>query len=171
MKFRPYPSQEQLREIFTLRDNNTQPFLWKIKPSQSTKIGDVAGSLNKSDGYYVIKFGGIAYRLHRLVWIYHNGDIPDKMLVDHIDGNPLNNKIENLRLSTNSQNICNSKIPSTNTSGVKGVHWDKSNNKWRAQMKINHKTKNLGSFDTIEEAETVVIALRNNLHGEFARHE
>jgi hypothetical protein len=172
MKSNPHPLQERLHELFDYcEDNTSQPFMQKIRTSQRVKIGDVAGCMRKSDGYYVIRFGRIAYALHRLVWIYHNGDIPDGMLVDHVDGNKVNNRIENLRLATKSQNNHNSKIHSNNTSGIKGIFRDKSRNKWRAQLAINGKIKSVGSFDTIEEAEAAVIAARNNLHGDFARHE
>ena len=173
MKSRPHPSQERLRELFEYcEDNISQPFLWKIRSSYCIKIGDIAGSLrSKNRGYYTIRFGGIAYLLHRLVWIYHNGDIPDLMVIDHIDGDLSNNRIENLRLATYSANSQNRKINSTNTSGVKGVYWYKQYEKWKVQIMIDRKSKFLGYYNTIEEAEAAVIAARNNLHGDFARHE
>ena len=171
MKCKPHPSQEQLHELFTFRDHESQPFIWNITVSNRAKIGNVAGTLDVNNNYYIIKIDKIRYRLHRLVWIYHNGDIPNGMIVDHVDGNSLNNQIENLRLATQSQNQHNRKIPLTNTSGVKGVFWYKRNKKWAAQITINNKIKFIGRFDTIEEAEAAVIAARNNLHGEFARHE
>ena len=175
MKFKPYPSQEQLHELFEYcEDNISQPLIRKIITCNRVKIGDVAGCLNKSKtnaGYYAIKIYGKNHQLHRIVWIYHNGDIPDEMQVDHIDGNPLNNQIENLRLATQSQNNYNRKKQSNNTSGVKGVVWSKQMKKWRAQIRINNKDKFIGLFHTIEEAEAAVIAARKNLHGDFARHE
>jgi hypothetical protein len=172
MKSKPHPSQERLHELFEYcEDNISQPLVWKIIPSRSMKIGDVAGRLHSGTQYYLIQINKKQYRLHRLVWIYHNGDIPNEMIVDHIDGDTKNNRIENLRLATHSENLRNSKIRSTNTSGIKGVQWYKSRNKWRAQIRVDNKEKFLGYFDTIEEAETVAIAARNNIHGDFARHE
>jgi len=171
-KFKPHPSQEQLHELFEYREDNiSQLLIWKIKPSPRVKIGDVAGCFNKGDGYYQIGINLIDYKLHRLVWIYHNGDIPDGMQIDHIDGNSLNNLIENLRLATHGENQRNSKISSANTSGVKGLHWVKSRGKWRAQIYVDSKCIYLGHFDTKEGAEAAITAARNNLHGDFARHE
>ena len=170
MKSKPHPSQERLHEVFEYcEDNISKPFLWKIRPSRSMKIGDLAGCKDRK--YYMVDLDGRSYRLHRLVWIYHYGDIPDKMLVDHIDGNRLNNHIENLRLATNSQNLRNSKISSINTSGIKGVSWSKQMNKWTARIRVDGKRKFIGLFHTIEEAEAAIVAARNNLHGDFARHE
>ena len=171
MKFNPHPSQERLRELFEYRDNNTQPFLWNKNHRNNIKIGDVAGGIHAASGYYRVAINKKQYKLHRLVWIYHNGDIPNGMFVDHIDGDPSNNRIENLRLATNEQNLRNSKISPKNTSGVKGVSWDKSRKKWKAQIRTNYKIKSVGRFDTIEEAEAAIIIARNNLHGDFARHE
>jgi len=172
MKSKPYPSQEELHELFEYREDNiSQPLIWKIRPSRRVKIGDAAGCSNEcsetNKGYYAIRINGTNYQLQRLVWIYHNGDIPDVMQVDHIDGNKVNNRIENLRLATQSENNHNTKISSKNTSGVKGVSWSKQKKKWRAQIRINYKQKFIGLFDTIEEAEAAVIATRNNLHGDF----
>jgi hypothetical protein len=90
--------------------------------------------------------------------------------IDHIDGNPSNNKIENLREVTNSQNCKNSKISITNKSGVKNVHWNKENKKWRVQLTINGKTKCFGSYDNLDTAELVAQEARNKYHGEYARH-
>jgi hypothetical protein len=174
MKSKPliYPSQERIHELFEYREDNiSQPFLWKIKPNRfgRVNIGDVAGGIRKSDGYCRLKTDGQDYQLHRIVWIYHNGDIPDEMQVDHIDGNPLNNQIENLRLATISQNHYNRKKQSNNTSGIKGVRI--RNGKPVAEIKVNGKRVWLGAFNTLGEAEAAVIAARNNLHGEFTRHE
>ena len=170
MKSKPHPSQEQLHELFDYREDNiSQPLVWKIRPSNSVKIGDVAGSF-KIRGYFEIIVGKNSYKLHRFIWIYHYGDIPSGMLVDHIDGNKVNNCIENLRLATPTENLQNSKIRSNN-SGIKGVWWYKSRNRWRARIRICGKEFHVGYFHTKEEAEAAVIAAREKHHGEFARHE
>ena len=75
----------------------------------------------------------------------------------------------NLRAATASQNSCNSKKRSDNTSGVKGVSWDSSRRKWRARIEINGKTKLIGRFDDIQDAELDIRKARNDIHGEFAR--
>ena len=79
-------------------------------------------------------------------------------MVDHRDGNGLNNQRDNLRTCTNSQNLHNRGAQTNNTSGVKGVCWDKANNKWLGQLRVAGKNIKIGRFDTIEEAESAYIA-------------
>ncbi|WP_236523018.1 HNH endonuclease, partial [Escherichia coli] len=81
-----------------------------------------------------------------------NGEIPDGMIVDHIDGNTSNNSIKNLRLASKAESSFNKGMFKNNTSGVKGVYWDKRNKKWMAYGTINGKMKNLGRYSSIEDA-------------------
>jgi len=90
-------------------------------------------------------------------------------LIDHIDGNSENNKIENLRESNKSLNACNSKTPSHNTSGHKGVIWLKREKKWLAKVQINKKVMHLGTFTDIELACLVADEARILYHGTHAR--
>ena len=90
--------------------------------------------------------------------------------IDHIDGNPLNNKIENLRECTHQQNHFNERKPKNNTSGIKGVSFHKPTKKWRATVFLNYKQHYLGLFKDIKEAEKACIEFRNKHHGEFANH-
>jgi 23S rRNA G2069 N7-methylase RlmK/C1962 C5-methylase RlmI len=98
----------------------------------------------------------------------HNGAIDG--FIDHIDGNKTNNKIENLRLANNSQNLLNGKKPKNNKSGVKGVCFDKANNKWLAYGRLDGKTKFLGRFIDKSEAEKIVRQFRIDNHGQFMNH-
>jgi len=94
-------------------------------------------------------------RLHRYILNYYEKDFEP----DHIDGNGLNNKKENLRLITHQQNMMNQRIlPSNNTSGYIGVTRNKSNECWDAQIKINGKHIYLGSYINIEDA---ILARKN----------
>ena len=102
--------------------------------------------------------------------MYH-GHIDDTMQIDHIDGNPVNNRIENLRLVTRSQNQHNQKIPKNNTSGVKGVGWNKAKMKFKANLMKNNKNIHLGFYDTKEAAEKAITEAREKIHGEYARHK
>ena len=77
---------------------------------------------------------------------------PEGMETDHIDCNKLNNRRNNLRICTSSQNRWNRTAISTNTSGVKGVSWEKARNKWRVGITYRYKHHNLGRFDSIEDA-------------------
>ena len=107
--------------------------------------------------------------MHQLVFLYHNGYLTKGKEIDHIDGDRTNNRIENLREVTKAQNSFNRKYVD-NTSGFKGISWCNWRRKWVVQIMVDGRNKNLGRYDTIKEDIAVVIAGRNELHGEFARH-
>lgn len=108
-------------------------------------------------------------RLHRLILGRILGrDLLGSEYVDHIDGDPLNNRRSNLRVCTLAQNSHNAKRRKDNTSGYKGVYFDKSKKKWRAHIKLNNKRKMLGMFKTAEEAYERYCAAAKELFGEFA---
>lgn len=88
--------------------------------------------------------------LHQVIFLMHHGYIPD--YIDHADGNSINNRIENLRAATQSQNMGNSRAKKTNTSGYKGVTFRKDTNKWQASVMVNGKHISLGSHPTKEKA-------------------
>lgn len=93
---------------------------------------------------------------------------PEKLVVDHIDGNGLNNQKSNLRHCTHSQNHLNQGLQSNNTSGIKGVNFHKATNKWTAYIKVNGKKKHLGSFLTLEEAGKAREKAIKEVFGDFA---
>jgi predicted lipoprotein len=102
--------------------------------------------------------------------MYVKGEDPGKVMLDHIDGNPLNNRIENLRIASRETNLHNSKRRSDNTSGVKGVCFHKQTRKWRARVALNGVRHSLGAFDTLEQATGAIRFARVEMHGEFANH-
>ncbi len=104
--------------------------------------------------------------LHRVIM-----SAPQGAMVDHIDGNPLNNRKSNLRLATNAENQRNSKRRKDNTSGFKGVHLDKRKGLWRAQIKLNGTKRWLGYFGTPEEAHFAYCKASATIHGDFGRTE
>ena len=108
--------------------------------------------------------------VHRMVFERTHGKKPKGMQIDHINGNILDNRIENLRLATYAENQWNAKTRVDNKSGVKGVSWHKASQKWRAQIKQNKVLYDLGTHDTIEKAKEIVQKKRIQLHGEFTRH-
>jgi hypothetical protein len=151
---------EQLHNLFTY-DSNTGLLTWIVRPSRSVKIGDVAGNINKF-GYSTIGIKGHVYKTHRLVWLYVTGNWP-KGLIDHINGVKSDNRFENLRdvgADGNSQNV--RKPNKRNKSGFMGVIWFQ--NKWRASMTVNSKTKWLGDYATPEEAHRVYIEAKRKHH-------
>ena len=102
--------------------------------------------------------------IHRFLLNLETGD---KRVVDHINHNPLDNRKDNLRICTNKENVCNSKIAKTNKSGVKGVYWDVDRNKWSAQIRVDNKTKALGRFTNMEDAIKVRKEAEELYQGEF----
>jgi hypothetical protein len=120
----------------------------------------------RSDGYIVIPFkvNGKIFRfnLHRIVYWLHNPDwdifnTHRDNFIDHIDGNPSNNNIENLRVVTNQQN-------QWNQTRAKGYSWDKIHKKWRASISINKKTKYLGLFELEEDAHKAYLDAKEKYH-------
>lgn len=94
---------------------------------------------------------------------------PSGMVVDHINGNKLDNRKENLRVCTQSQNSMNRRLFSKNSSGHKGVSWCKTKRKWQAQIMLNGKQKTIGRFHNIEDAILAYKKASQELFGEFAR--
>jgi hypothetical protein len=119
--------------------------------------GSVAGNLNPGNGYWRVAYKGKVYQLSRLIWSYHNGEIPKGLYIDHINRNPLDNRIENLRLCTPTQNEYNKPR--------KGYRFEAG--KWRARIKINGKNKHLGMFDTEEQAKEFYDLAAELVHGEY----
>jgi len=139
---------------------------WSEVTSNRIKKDTIAGSLTEH-GYKFISINKKRVYVHRLIFFIFNGYYPK--YVDHINGNKSDNRIENLRECTNSQNVANRNKLSTNKSGFKGVHFVKSNGKWRAQITIDSKPKHLGYFSNPEEANEAYRIEYKNHFKEFAR--
>ena len=141
----------------------------RMKQWRSKFAGKPAGTIGLS-GYNVVKVFGKLHRVHRVIWEMHYGQIPNGFQIDHINGVRNDNRIENLRLATPSQNNFNMKTPKHNTSGIKGVSWSRSTNKWKAQIKASgHNVRHIGYYNTREEAKSAYDKYVIMLHGEFAR--
>lgn len=122
--------------------------------------------LSVSDKTNQVYLSGRSYMVHRVIWCHVYGEWPEKNLViDHINGDEKDNRIQNLRLVTHSENNKNLSRPKSNTSGVIGVH--KKRGKWIAQIKENYKIIFLGSFDSFEDA----IAARREAELKYGFHE
>ena len=157
-------TQEQLHHLYEYRDGE---LYYKTKTSRKLKIGDVVGTTN-SFGYKVTKIDYKSYRVHRLIFMYHYGYMPK--IIDHIDGNRSNNRIENLREVSQGQNQYNRKIKTSSTSGIKGVYWHKTKQKWVASCAYEGKDNYLGAYLNKDDAIKVVREFREKHHGEFANH-
>jgi hypothetical protein len=125
--------------------------VWK-RPSHGCSAGSLAGSL-RPDGRYAITVDRKRYLASRATWILLNGPIPKGLDVDHINGNKSDDRIENLRLATRSQNLQNV-VRSNKVSKFKGVTLNRNTGKWTARLWIveTKRSKSLGTFTTEEEA-------------------
>lgn len=137
----------------------------KKRTSNRIKVGDAAG-YETVHGYMRVCVEGTGYFVHRLVWLMFYGDPPE--FIDHIDCNKKNNRIENLRAADKSTNNMNLEWNKRNTSGYKGVSFDKDSGKWKAQIKFNHKKYSIGRFSTPELAHAAYCKKALELFGEFA---
>ena len=134
-------------------------FIWKIKPNRRIRIGSVAGT--ECHGRWQIRINKITYRAHRLAWLYMYREWPE-CEIDHINGNPLDNRIVNLRDVSVQMNRQNFHGPnSRNKLGVLGV--GKAQNQQHGyRARINH--THLGTFKTIDEAHQAYLAAKRELH-------
>ena len=120
-----------------------------------------------ANGYRQIWFDGKQHMEHRVAWFLHYGEWPDRH-VDHINGNRSDNRIANLRLATNSENLCNRRKPRNNTSGYKGVSYVKRYGAYQATIRFDGKNKFLGRFASPEAAADAYRRAALKHHGEFA---
>lgn len=155
-------TQEQATNLFNYKDDK---LYWRVNRGNNKLIGKPAGNFRK-DGYCVTRINKIPYLNHRLIWLYVYGEFPSKF-IDHIDGNPSNNRLDNLREANNTENNWNKKMQSNNTSGYKGVDWNKNMAKWRAKASVDGKSVHLGYYSTPEEAAIAYQNFTLHLHADF----
>lgn len=157
----------RVRELLSY-DLSTGEFRWKVSRG-TKKARSIAGyeyTYGCGKKYWLIRVDGKMYQAHRLAWLVTHGEFPPEQ-IDHIDGNGLNNRLENLRAVSDSENKRNLRKYSNNTSGVSGVIWHKASQKWLAQIKVNRKNIHLGSF--IDKSEAV--AARKAAEAKYNFHE
>ena len=153
------------QEIKSLFDYHDGTLYWKQDRGGNRCKGKAAGT--KNGRYLQIQLYAKAYKVHRLIFALFNGFWPNE--IDHINGDAFDNRIENLRAATRSQNCQNTKTQHNNTSGVRGVCWHKRLKKWQVRIGNSAKRIHLGYFDNFELAELVAIEARVKYHGNFAR--
>jgi len=145
------------------REHESMPRQWNARYG-----GTEALAVVDKDNHLRGKLDCKTYYSHRVIWAMEHGFWPVHQ-IDHIDGNPSNNRIENLRDVAQSVNLRNKKKQITNTSGSNGVYFVKNKKKWRAAVTIDYKEQHLGYFDNIEDA--IAARQKANLrHGFTERH-
>jgi hypothetical protein len=147
------PTQQRLNELFTYNPDTGQLHARIKKPHRP--IGMAIGAPNQS-GYLCVEVDKYQERIHRLVWILHYGPIPQSKLVDHINRNRQDNRIENLRLVSPRENTRNHKLHISNKSGITGVYWNSG--KWFTRISLH-----LGPYVDKETAAAARRIARNNL--------
>ncbi|HGO4161871.1 TPA: HNH endonuclease [Serratia marcescens] len=140
-------------------------FTWKVDRNNRTRKGMASGSKNK-DGYIEISTMGRVHMAHRLAWEMYHGVRP-RNEIDHINGVRDDNRIINLREATRSENNRNKVVNKSSTSGIKGVTYHKQHRKWSSRIFVNGKNKNIGYFNTKEEAADAYRKEAIKLHGDF----
>jgi hypothetical protein len=155
-------TQDVIKEYFDYKDGI---LYWK-KSKRKIKVGDVAGHFSK--GYLVTKFNYKNYYNHRLIYLYHHNKLPN--YIDHINGNKADNRIENLRETSLTENQFNRTTNNNSSSGIKNISWFSPSNKWRVVCQINKKFKHFGLYDNLYDASHVARRIRNKYHGEFVNH-
>lgn len=155
-------TQKRVRELFDYREDGA---LIAKERAKGRKLGLPVGT--NSNGYLITMVEGRLYKVHRLVFLWHHGYVPAE--IDHKDLDPGNNRIENLRPASSADNKRNRGRNGNNTSGFKGVCYDKRRNKWAAQITIDYKHKFLGYHATPEDAAAAYEKAAIHYHGEFAR--
>lgn len=162
---KPLPSIARLAEAFRL--DPASGTLYNNISRGTAKAGSLAGTLNPS-GYWIVQLDGENWRVHRVIFALANGrDAAGP--IDHINTNKADNRPCNLREATKSENQWNRSISARNTSGRKGVSWDRQVKKWRADISPSRKHRCLGHFDEIEDAALAYRLAAEQEHGEFAR--
>jgi hypothetical protein len=159
----PLPSLELLSGLFRC-DEDAGKLYWKADYGRG-RAGQLAGYLRK-DGYRTIKIDGVEYRAHRLIFKMVHGHDPAE--VDHRHGR-ISDAAWNLREASRDQNNQNVPRRKDNTSGFKGVSWNKTKAKWQAMIGYQGKQNHIGTFSTKEQAYAAYCDAAVRLHGEFAR--
>lgn len=155
--------QEVVKQLFYYDDGILR---WRENPS-NVSVGDPAGSPNGKNGHLSVQYENSLYRVHNLIWILFNGDIPDGVVVDHKNNISIDNRIENLRLATLQENQFNSKKRIGTSSKYKGVHWNKQSSSWRASIRVDGRVLYIGNFKTELEAHEAWCVVAKKIHGDF----
>jgi len=160
-------TQEKAHELFEYKDGELFFKPYKISLNRQTKKAGWKVGTDSGHGYLSFQYQKKKYYIHQIIFLMQYGYIPK--LIDHIDGNGMNNKIDNLREADKIKNSYNAKIRTNNTTGHKGVVWHKNGKKWMVSITENKKIKYLGLYNDFELACLVSDEARDLYHGKFAR--
>lgn len=157
---------EVARELFTYNPE-TGDLRWKVRSAQRVHVGDPVGAPT-AKGYRRFSYQNRLYLKHRVVWLMQTGSWPEHF-IDHRDGDRSNDRWSNLRAATHAQNAQNAKRRADNTSGFKGVSFNRRLGKWTAHIRAHGCSVFLGRHETAEAASHAYVQAATQLHGAFAR--
>lgn len=168
MPTKELPDPEYLRQRLRY-EPETGKLYWRERPDMPTGwntrwAGREAGH-QTTRGYATLRIAGAAHYAHRIAWAMATNYWPSRGL-DHVNGNLLDNRLENLREATQTTNLRNAGINARNSSGYTGVSWDKRRHKWQAYITVSYIKKSLGFFDNISEA----VAIRKAAEKQYDFH-
>ena len=168
---------------FSYFDYDGVNLIWKKRPLSHFRAekymkgwnskfsGKVAGTESSGDGYIQVYVDNKPVKAHRIIWEIVNGNIPECMVIDHINHDRKDNRIENLRLTMPIENSRNQTRRKTNTSGFNGVSFNKKCDKYESYMNVDGKKKLIGLFSSAIEASEARIAASQGIfhknHGEL----
>jgi len=161
------PTQEILKKLLHYGPE-TGVFTWRVTITGCVDPGDVAGYVD-GDGYRYIKMSGKKCKAHRLAWLYMYGHFPPDQ-TDHINQDPSDNRLVNLRSVSFEKNMQNKKLPANNTSGLMGVGFCKRENKWLARITVSKKHIDLGYYPPDFEGKMMALAARKNAEEKYGFH-
>ena len=158
-------NQQLVAECFEHRDGK---LYWKkvAHPNKQYLVGQEAGSIHQT-GYRHVTWLGKVHKVHRLIFLLEYGYLPPE--VDHINGDRQDNRLENLRPATRSENQCNRGAIASNTSGYPGVSWHRASKAWVVRVMKNGKTVVQQYFKDLELAGLFAAEARSLYHGAYAK--
>lgn len=161
-------TQAMVREMFDYRKDGNLVRRHSIM-GNGNYAGRVVGtkpSGERNFRYSTTKVSGQHWCVHKLIYMYHYGVVPAQL--DHINRDTTDNRIENLRVASPASNMQNRNLFKNNTSGCKGVSWNKRIGQWQTYIQVDKRLKHLGYFDDLELAALVAMEARDKYHGAFA---
>jgi hypothetical protein len=149
-------------------DPQTGILRWLVALGGKGRVGERVGTIGKH-GHRVTSIDGVAYRTARLCWMHVTGEMPSG-LIDHKNTDRCDDRWENLRPATGSENARNCRPKSKKSGHLKGAFCNKASGRWFSSIKADCGTVHLGTFDTKEDAHAAYAAAAKKFHGEFARY-
>ncbi len=161
-------SIDELREAFEV-NIETGDLLWRIPHGRWGRIPPGPAGSAGPKGRLVVDFKGKTRLVHRIIWaIAHGAWPPEGMEIDHVDRDCHNNRLSNLRLATQSEQMCNRGAQKSNTSGVSGVSWDRTRSRWLSRVYKDNKVVWVRRFAAFNDAVLAIKRARLTYHGEFS---